>query len=81
MPDSSNHGRDSERTVVYGGETVRGLRERRLKDGSLAFDWRPRINGKQERKTLVAKTRGDAVREFREKQADLRQPRAPSARR
>ena len=70
MTAASFHGAETRRPVVYGGRRIRGLHERTLKNGSVIFEARLRVDGKDTRVVLDVLTRTDAVREFENLRAD-----------
>jgi integrase len=56
---------DRRRPVIYRGERVPGLYERRDRDGSTAYELRRKVDGKAVRRTLTATTATDAIAEAR----------------
>jgi hypothetical protein len=60
----SSHGAATRTPVVHGGRRIRGLHQRTLQDGSVAYEARLRIDGKDRRVVLEAQTTFDAVREY-----------------
>jgi integrase len=59
-----SHGATSRRPVFSGTRRVRGLHERTLVDGSVVFEARLRIDGRDRWIVLDAKTKSDAIREL-----------------
>ena len=57
------HGSSSREPVFSGTRRVRGLHQRRRRDGSIVFEARLRIDGRDRWITLDAKTKTDAFRE------------------
>ena len=69
-PESSHHGASTRTPVVHGGRRLPGLHERVLKDGTVVYEARLRIDGKDRRVVLEATTKFDAVREYENLRAD-----------
>src|SRR5262249_6714235 len=68
--ESSQHGAQSRTHVEHGGRPVPGLHQRTLKDGTLVFEARLRIDGKDRRVRLDAKTKTEAVRAYQALRVD-----------
>jgi integrase len=58
------HGAATRTPVIHGGRQVKGLHQRTLADGTVVYEARLRIDGKDTRVVLEATTRSDAVREY-----------------
>jgi integrase len=56
---------DRRSPVIYRGERVPGLYERRTKDGRILYELRRKVAGKAVRRTLTAQTPTDAIAEAR----------------
>lgn len=62
---TTSYGSESRRPVVFRGERVAGLYERRDSSGRLVFELRRKVGGKMVRRTLEASSVTDAIREAR----------------
>jgi hypothetical protein len=72
MTQEGSHGAASRRPVYTGNRRVRGLHERVLAGGGVAFEARLRIDGVDKWLTLEAKTKTDAIHELEELRVDRR---------
>jgi integrase len=66
----SSHGAGTREPVVHGNRRVPGLWQRTLRNGSVVYEARLRIEGKDRRIVLEATTKFDAVREYEGLRAD-----------
>src|SRR5262245_13718269 len=71
MTHQVSHGSSTREPVYSGTRRVPGLSQRRLRDGSIVFEVKPRIDGREKRITLDATTKTDAIREWEAMRVDL----------